>query len=222
MTEIQNRELLRQNQEMVETQVRRRGISDSRLLSALCRVPRNLFVPEGLREYAFTDRALSIEEEQTISQPYIVALMLHAARLQADDKVLDVGTGSGYAAAVASLLVRRVVSIERLPGLARSAQRRLEALGFDNVEVHCGDGTLGYPEEAPYDAILVAASGPTVPEALKKQLALGGRLVLPVGDEDKDQKLLCLLRKSRTEFMTRDLGAVRFVPLVGEQAWPEG
>ena len=183
-------------------------------------VHREEFLPPELGEFAYSDRALPIESGQTISQPYIVALMADEARLKPDDTVLEIGTGSGYAAAVFAKIAARVFTIERHEGLADVARERLDRLGFHNVEVRCGDGTLGWAEHAPFDAIIVAAGGPEVPRALLDQLAIGGRLVIPVG-ESHAQSLVRVTRRSETDFHQEDLGGVRFVPLIGEQGWAE-
>ncbi len=166
---------------MVAFQLERRGISDQRLLAAMRAVPREAFIGAGVSADAYTDGPLPIGEGQTISQPYVVALMIEAAAVGADDSVLEVGAGSGYAAAILGRIAARVHAIERRPTLAAAAAERLARLGFDNVCVQTGDGSVGWPEAAPFDAILVAAAGPQVPEALKSQLAIGGRLVMPVG-----------------------------------------
>lgn len=196
-----------------------RGVGDARVLLAMGHVPREEFVPPGLREFAYRDAPLPIGEEQTISQPLIVALMAEAASIQSDDRILEVGTGSGYAAAVFSELAAEVYTVERHKTLARSAAERLHALGYENVHVLHGDGTLGWPEHGPYDAILVAAGGPDVPEALLGQLAPGGRIVIPVGTTPRDQRLIRVFRTPEG-LVREDLGAVRFVPLVGRQGWP--
>ncbi|MFL4979457.1 MAG: protein-L-isoaspartate(D-aspartate) O-methyltransferase [Xanthobacteraceae bacterium] len=206
---------------MVERQIAGRGIADPRVLSAMRRVPREGFVTPGLEEFAYEDSPLPIDEAQTISQPYIVALMIEAAEVKRGDRVLDVGTGSGYAAAVLSEIAGEVYTIERHRELAEAAKRRLAKLGYRNIKVRHGDGTLGWPEAAPFDAILVAAGGPDVPPALKEQLAIGGRLVIPVGEDRHDQTLLKITRTSETAFEVEDLGTVRFVPLIGEQGWAE-
>ncbi len=185
------------------------------------RVPREAFVEPGFEEFAYEDGPLPIGEGQTISQPYIVALMIEAAEVKPGDSVLEVGAGSGYAAAVMSQIADRVYAIERHPSLGKSAQQRFKKLGYDNIELRVGDGTRGWPEAAPFDAILVAAGGPEVPPALKEQLAIGGRLVIPVGEEERHQTLIKLTRKSETEFEEENLGAVAFVPLIGEQGWAE-
>ena len=208
-----------ERERMVEQQLVPRGIEDQRVLDAMRRVPRHVFVPDQLARYAYDDRPLPIDDGQTISQPYIVALMLEAARIGPEDAVLDVGTGSGYAAAVAAQLAHRVVSIERKPGLAIEAAATLEALGY-RVEVVTGDGTLGWPAGAPYDAIVAAATGPSVPAAWVDQLAAGGRIVMPVGRSGGAQHLAVFERRADGSLAETNLGAVAFVPLLGEQAWP--
>jgi protein-L-isoaspartate(D-aspartate) O-methyltransferase len=208
-----------ERERMVEQQLVPRGIEDQRVLDAMRRVPRHVFVPDQLARYAYDDRPLPIDDGQTISQPYIVALMLEAARIGPEDAVLDVGTGSGYAAAVAAQLAHRVVSIERKPGLAIEAAATLEALGY-RVEVLTGDGTLGWPAGAPYDAIVAAATGPSVPAAWVDQLAAGGRIVMPVGRSGGAQHLAVFERRADGSLAETNLGAVAFVPLLGEQAWP--
>lgn len=195
-----------------------RGVRSRPVLEAMKSVPRDAFVSEGLQEFAWEDTALPIGEEQTISQPLIVALMAEAAEIDAGDRVLEVGTGSGYAAAILARLAHRVYTVERHASLAGTARDRLERLGFQNVEVLHGDGTLGWAEHAPYDAIVVAAGGPEVPEPLLEQLAPGGILVIPVGRTERTQRLL-RVRRTADDFREEDLGAVRFVPLVGERGW---
>ena len=206
---------------MVQAQIAGRGVLDQRVLDAMRKVPREAFVEAGLEEFAYEDGPLPIGEGQTISQPYIVALMIEAAEVKPGDRVLEVGAGSGYAAAILSRFTDRVLAIERHPTLAGSAAERLERLGYKNVDVRAGDGTKGWPEEAPFDVILVSAGGPQAPAALKEQLAIGGRLVIPVGAEMGRQKLVKITRRSACEFEEEDLGAVSFVPLVGEQGWSE-
>ena len=201
---------------MVERQIRRRGIADPAVLAALRQVPREAFVPEALQEFAYEDGPLPIGEGQTISQPYIVALMIDAAEIAPGARVLEVGEGSGYAAAVLSRIAGEVFAIERHAPLAEAAQHRLRELGYDNVAVIAGDGSGGLPDKAPFDAILVAAGGDKLPEPLKGQLAIGGRLVIPVGGEGV-QSLLCVTRVGEDEWREHDLGAVRFVPLIGAQ-----
>jgi protein-L-isoaspartate(D-aspartate) O-methyltransferase len=198
---------------MVERQLRARGIRDSRVLAAMGEVPREAFVPEPLRASAYDDGPLPIGEGQTISQPYVVALMIEAAGIAPGDRVLEVGGGSGYAAAVVSLVAGEVWAVERHSRLAEAARGRLCHLGFGNVTVVAGDGCLGLPAIAPFDAILVAAASASVPEALRRQLAIGGRLVAPVGGVQ--QSLIRLTRTGEDAWSAHDLGAVRFVPLVG-------
>jgi protein-L-isoaspartate(D-aspartate) O-methyltransferase len=209
----------RQRERMVQQQIAARGVRAPRVLQAMRTVPREAFIDDMLRDAAFDDGPLPIGEQQTLSQPYIVALMIEALDLQGDERVLEVGTGSGYASAVLACLARQVFSIERFASLAASAADRLAALGFGQVQVRQGDGTLGWSEQAPFDAILVSASGPRVPPALKAQLAIGGRLVMPVGRDREQQELLRLTRVAESRFSTRRLGGVRFVPLIGEEGW---
>lgn len=206
---------------MVERQVRGRGIDDERVLAAMGRVARDAFVPPPLAEFAYDDAPLPLEAGQTISQPYIVALMAQAAQLQRSDRVLEVGTGSGYAAAVLAELADRVDTVERVPKLAERARTTLERQGYGHVRVHTGDGTLGLPSAAPFDAIIAAAAGPCVPQAWREQLAVGGRIVMPVGDEHGAQRLVKVTRAGHDAFQEEDLGGVAFVPLVGLQGWPD-
>ena len=212
-------ETTRQRETMVREQIAGRGIRDRAVLAAMRRVPRDEFVAADLRDRAYEDTPLPIAEGQTISQPYIVAMMLEAAQLQPGDRVLEVGAGSGYACAVASLMAAHVDAIERHARLCEEASARLARLGFANVDIHCADGSAGWAAGAPYDAILVAASGPRIPEALREQLAVGGRLVMPVGDASYSQSLRKLTRLSANEFRDDDLGGVVFVPLIGAQGW---
>ncbi len=202
---------------MVEEQLARRGITDARVLAAMRHVPRHLFVEEALRERAYGDHPLPIGEEQTISQPYIVALMTQLLELTGQEKVLEVGTGSGYQTAVLAELARRVCSIERLPRLAERARALLEQLGYASVWVRVGSGTLGWPDEAPFDRILVTAGGPSVPPPLFQQLAEGGRLVLPLGDPVN--QTLTTVEKVHGEMKTHEHGECKFVKLVGKYAW---
>lgn len=206
---------------MVERHLAGRGIDDPRVLEAFRTVPREEFVPQDLVSQAYSDRPLPIGDGQTISQPYIVALTVSALELRGHERVLEIGAGSGYAAAVLGALVSQVFTVERLAPLAEQARERLARLGFRNVHVRCGDGTLGWPEHAPYDAIAVAAGGPEVPRALLEQLAPGGRLVMPVGADETSQMLLRVTREPDGSFRTEPLGEVRFVPLIGKQGWPE-
>jgi protein-L-isoaspartate(D-aspartate) O-methyltransferase len=211
---------INQRVKMVELQIAARGIRDPLVLQAMREVPREVFVPENLGEFAYDDAPLPIAEGQTISQPFIVAAMLEAAEVQPGDRVLEVGAGSGYAAAVLSRIAGKVFAIERHKSLAEAAERRLAGLGYDNVTIIAGDGSGGLPDEAPFDAILVAARGPKVPNALKLQLAIGGRLVIPIGDEEI-QTLCRIIRTSDNTWESDDFGPVRFVPLIGEHALPE-
>jgi protein-L-isoaspartate(D-aspartate) O-methyltransferase len=204
---------------MVERQLRRRGISEPDILDAFRAVPREQFVGGEVAHLAYGDHPLPIEAGQTISQPYIVALMIQAAAIRPGDKVLEVGTGSGYAAAVISRIAGQVIGLERKPVLVDVARRRLERLGFGNVEIIEADGTRGWPLEAPYDAILVAASGSHVPDSLIAQLAPGGRLVMPVGEPGWIQKLVRVTKDDGGLLRQSDLGEVRFVPLIGEEGW---
>jgi len=202
---------------MVEEQLVHRGVTDERVLAAMRRIPRHLFVEEPLRDRAHGDHPLPIGEEQTISQPYIVGFMTQLLELRGQEKVLEVGTGSGYQTAVLAELARRVCSIERLPRLAERARGLLEQLGYDNVWVRVGSGTLGWPDEAPFDRILVTAGGPSIPPPLFQQLAEGGRMVVPVGDVAN--QTLTVVEKIRGEMKTRSYGDCKFVKLVGKYAW---
>jgi protein-L-isoaspartate(D-aspartate) O-methyltransferase len=205
---------------MVHRQLQGRDITDARVLKAMGAIPRERFVPEDHADLAYDDGPLPIGEGQTISQPYIVALMLQAAEIRPGDHMLEVGAGSGYAAAVAARLADRVVAIERHAPLAEEARQRLATLGYANVRIVAGDGTCGCAEEAPFDAIVVSAGGPSVPEALKRQLRIGGRLVIPVGEEGA-QTLLRIRRLAEDRYSQDDLGEVVFVPLIGAQGWTE-
>ncbi len=201
--------------------LRRRGIDDAAVLKAMATVPRETFVGLSLAEFAYDDTPLPIGQGQTISQPYMVALMIEAMGLQPGDRVLEIGTGSGYAAAVLSRVADHVYTIERHPALAETARERFAELEYDNIEVLCGDGTLGWPDHAPYDAIVVTAGGPDAPRALIEQLAEGGRLVIPTGTTQTEQRLLRMTRTDGEELEIEELGRVRFVPLVGEQGWSD-
>jgi protein-L-isoaspartate(D-aspartate) O-methyltransferase len=207
---------------MVEQQLLVRGIVDQLVLRAMGAVPREKFVSAGQAALAYRDGPLPIGEGQTISQPYIVARMTAAARLVPTDRVLEIGTGSGYAAAVLAEIVAKVYTVERLPALAERARQRLAELGYVNVDVLCGDGTLGWPEHAPYDGIIATAGGPRAPQALLDQLALGGRLVIPLGPDPYEQRLVRIVRLSREEYRHEPLELVAFVPLIGAQGWPVG
>ena len=201
-------------------ELRREGVRDERVLAAIRAVPRELFVPADHREQAYENTPLPIGAGQTISQPLVVGLMTQALALRGSERVLEVGTGSGYQAAVLSRLAGWIVSVERIPELADRARSALAALGCRNVEVHVSNGSLGWPRGAPYDAIVVAAAAPAVPPPLAEQLGEGGRLVLPVGSRVSQDLVLVRRRGTRTE--TRSLGPVRFVPLLGEAGWPAG
>lgn len=199
--------------------LKQEGIKDEAVLAGMQAVPRHFFVPREMSDYAYDDEALRIEAGQTISQPYIVALMAQALELKSGDRVLEIGTGSGYSAAVLSRLAARVYTIERHKVLADQAGERFARLNYENIEIRLGDGTKGWPEEAPFAAILVTAGGPQVPASLKGQLKVGGRLVMPVGTE-KMQELIRVRRNGEQDYREESLGLVRFVPLIGEEGWP--
>ncbi|NUS99391.1 MAG: protein-L-isoaspartate(D-aspartate) O-methyltransferase [Sphingomonas sp.] len=207
--------------QMVRRQIEARGIFDPIILDAFREVPREEFVAEEYRPWAYDDNPLPIEAGQTISQPYIVALMIEAAGMKAGDKVLEVGAGSGYAAALMSRIARRVFGIERQAELVQIACDRLARLGYDNVTIVEGDGTRGYPSEAPFNAILAAASGSHVPKALVDQLSPGGRLVMPIGDPGWVQELVKVTKRPDGSTEQENLGGVRFVPLIGAEGWSE-
>ena len=204
---------------MVDNQIAARGVRSEKVLAAMRKVPRERFLPEGLAEFAYEDSPLPIEVGQTISQPYIVAFMTEALALQGGENVLEIGAGSGYAAAVLGEIAGEVYTIERIEELAKSAASTLTELGYDNVQVLHSDGTLGWPEQAPYDGIVVTAGGPEVPESLKQQLKIGGCMVIPVGKDQSIQELIRVTRVSENEFQSEDLADVRFVPLVGAEGW---
>lgn len=201
--------------------IRRRGVEDETVLAAMDKVPRERFVPEHLAEVAYEDGPLPIGEGQTISQPYIVALMIEAARIPAHGRVLEIGTGSGYSAAVMAEMGLKVFTIERHEALADAARRRLAATGYGSVEVCADDGTLGWPEAAPFDAIIVTAAGPHVPHRLAGQLRPGARMIIPIGRTAARQNLMRVTRKEDGAFEEENLGAVAFVPLIGSCGWPE-
>lgn len=207
---------------MVEKAIFARGVRSQEVLNAMRNVPRERFLPTRLREFAYEDTPLPIAEGQTISQPYIVALMTEALLLRGGEKVLEIGTGSGYAAAVLSEIAADVYTVERHGALAENAATTLADLGYDNVHVRHGDGTRGWPEHAPYDAIVVTAGGPSIPESLKNQLKIGGRMVIPVGSDRSVQELIRVTRVSEKEYRREDLADVRFVPLLGEEGWVPG
>jgi protein-L-isoaspartate(D-aspartate) O-methyltransferase len=207
----------RERERMVDEHLAGRGVTDPRVLAAMRRVPRHQFVQEALRARAYGDHPLPIGEEQTISQPFIVGLMTSLLELSGREKVLEVGTGSGYQTAVLAELGRRVCSIERLPRLAERARSILESLGYDNVWVRVGNGALGWPDEAPFDRIIVTAGGPSIPPPLVQQLAEGGRMVLPVGASDN--QVLTVVDNVAGEIRQREHGECKFVKLVGKYAW---
>jgi protein-L-isoaspartate(D-aspartate) O-methyltransferase len=212
-----NKQFAEERRLMVERQIRRRGITDERVLQAMDAVPRHEFVNAFWINQAYADEPLPIGHGQTISQPYIVAAMVASLSLAGTENVLEVGTGCGYQAAVISLLAREVHSVEILPELAQSSAERLRRLGYANVHVHCGDGTTGWPESSPYDAILISAAAPAIPEPLLQQLSEGGRLVAPVGGEDKQE--LQLVTQHEGKFSVEPGGPCRFVPLMGKHGW---
>lgn len=207
---------------MVRRQIVSRGIDDPKILRAFLAIPREQFVSAGYADQSYEDHPLPIGCGQTISQPYIVALMIREAQIKPGDAVLEIGAGSGYAAAVMSRIAGRVTAIERFPELVSLARERIASLDLDNVSIKEGDGSRGCPSEAPFDAILAAASGSHVPACLLDQLAPGGRLVMPVGEPGDVQKLVKVLRRHDGSLEREDLGAVRFVPLVGEEGWKDG
>jgi protein-L-isoaspartate(D-aspartate) O-methyltransferase len=208
-----------ERREMVEVQIQKRGVSSLRVLEAMSAVPRHEFVPAEFRSHAYADKPLPIGEGQTISQPYMVAAMTEALDLKGSERVLEIGTGSGYQAAVLSLLVSQVITVENHSLLALAAQERLKRLGHENVHVHNGDGSAGFPDAAPYDAILVGAGAPEIPLALARQLREGGRLVIPIGRQ-KTQELM-LSQKENGELNSRVLFSCQFVPLVGRYGWSQ-
>ncbi len=210
----------KQRLKMVDTQIRARGIRDQRVIQAMEKIPRHLFIDEGLIDQAYNDSPLPIDRQQTISQPYMVALMSEAMELTGDERVLEIGTGSGYQTAILAELAERVFSIERVAALAARARKVLDALSYYNVAIRVGDGTYGWREEAPFAAIMVTAGAPRVPRLLIEQLAVGGRLVIPVGSR-YSQALLKLTRLSEDpdDLKREELGGCRFVDLIGEHGW---
>lgn len=203
--------------QMVEFQIARRGVTDPRVLAVMRKVPRHLFLPPDARKFAYSDNPIRIGNGQTISQPYIVAFMTELLNVQPEDKVLDVGTGSGYQAAILGELAREVHTIERFPALANEAEKILSDLGYTNIHIHIGDGTKGYPPGAPYDRILVGAAAPEVPNPLKSELTDGGRLVIPVGTRSSQH--LEIWDRVGDEFRITNSIPVVFVPLVGKEGW---
>jgi protein-L-isoaspartate(D-aspartate) O-methyltransferase len=204
-------------QKMLESQIRARNVRDPRVLEAIRKVPRHLFVEEALRDRAYLDKALPIGEKQTISQPYMVAAMTEALELHGPERVLEIGTGSGYQTAVLAELCESVFSVERIPSFVPVARQRLEKLGRYNVLIKVGDGTIGWSEHAPYDAILVTAAAPGLPRPLLEQLKIGGRLVVPIGPEDS--QALMRIRRDEDGFHEEALGECRFVKLIGRHGW---
>ena len=204
---------------MVDRQIARRGLDDPALLAAFRAVPREEFISPSYADYAYQDSPLPIESGQTISQPYIVALTIYAARIGPDDKVLEIGAGSGYAAAVIGQIADKVIAIERHHELVWIADERMKRLGYDNVRIVEGDGTLGCPEEAPFDAIVAAASGSHVPKTLLDQLKPGGRIVMPIGVPGSVQSLVKVTKREDGSLEREDLGGVRFVPLIGQEGF---
>lgn len=203
---------------MVEQQIVARGITDQRVIEVMKTVPRHLFVEPGLQSHAYSDSSLPIGEKQTISQPFMVAAMSAALELQGHERVLEIGTGSGYQTAILAQLAKRVYSIERISTLASRARKVLDQLRLCNINIKIGDGTLGWKDQAPFDAILVAAGSPDVPAEYLAQLCIGGRLVMPVGDRDQ-QILIRVVRKAENSYERHQLMGCRFVPLIGEQGW---
>lgn len=212
-------DLTSQRLRMVRDQIAARGVRNPAVLEAMRHVPREAFLPDKFVEFAYQDTPLPIEAGQTISQPYIVALMIESVGPHAGDRALEIGTGSGYAAAVLSEVVNEVYTVERQEQLAKLARTRLSGLGYTRIEVLHGDGTLGWPEHAPYDVIVVTAGGPQVPKPLLEQLAIGGRLIIPVGDTSRVQRLVRVTRTAKDHFDDEDLGEVQFVPLIGAEGW---
>jgi len=204
---------------MVTNQIEARGVTDELVLDAMRRVPRELFLPGDLRDAAYDDSPLPIAGGQTISQPFIVGYMIDALNLQGGETVLEIGTGSGYAAAVLAQIVKEVFTVERIGELARDAEETLRSLHCHNVHVRHGDGTLGWPEQAPFDAVIVAAGGPRVPETLKSQLKVGGRMVIPIGPLASTQELVRVTRISERDYESETISDVRFVPLIGVEGW---
>jgi protein-L-isoaspartate(D-aspartate) O-methyltransferase len=211
-----------QRRQMVERQIVARGIRDPVVVQAMRSVPREVYVDAEMQAFAYEDTALPIAAGQTISQPYLVALMIAALQPHPEDRVLEIGTGSGYAVAVLSRVVREVYTVERHAELVELARHRLDILGYDNVHLLHGDGTLGWPEHAPYDGIVVTAGGPKIPTALQEQLVLHGCLVMPVGAARSQQHLVRVTRDGDTFYRQETLGGVHFVPLVGAQGWSQG
>ncbi len=219
MSAPQNWRKLRE--EMVSHQLASRGIIDKAIIHAFLSVPRHLFVPAKRQNQAYDDSPLPLPDGQTISQPFIVAYMIQAGQIKSNHRVLEIGAGSGYAAAIVSMVARTVYAVERHQSLAAYAQKRFDRLGYDNIHIRHADGSLGWAEHAPYDAILVSAASPIIPSALKEQLAINGRLIIPIGVASGDQTLTRITKISCQRFETRNLTSVRFVPLIGAEGWSE-
>ncbi len=206
-------------QRMVAEQIEERGLNNEAILHAMRTVPREAFILPKYEPYAYDDCPLPILAGQTISQPYVVAFMIDKLKLGPTDKVLEIGTGSGYAAAILSRIAARVYTVERIAELVEFARDNLNRCGYTNVFIHHGDGTIGWPKHAPYDGIIVAAGGPKIPTTLRNQLTIGGRLIIPVGKEPRAQQLIRITRTGPRSFHKETLSHVRFVPLIGEQGW---
>jgi protein-L-isoaspartate(D-aspartate) O-methyltransferase len=217
----EKQDFARQRGQMIINQIKERGIHNPAILAALDAVPRAAFISEVYWPYAYEDIPLPLPAGQTISQPYVTALMINALKLKPTDRVLEIGTGSGYGAAVLSHIAAEVFTIERIATLVAYAQDNLERLGYHNIHIRHGDGTLGWPDRAPFDAILITAGGPIVPPSLRQQLAIGGRLVMPVGGHPHRQHLVRITRRADNSYTRHDLGRVAFVPLIGSEAWQE-
>lgn len=213
-------EFTSKRQRMIETQLLPRGIKDPRVIAAMNKVPRHLFLDEALWREAYEDHPVPIGEKQTISQPFIVAIMTEALKLSGTEKILEIGTGSGYQAAVLAELAEQVYSIERLPSIAKRARRILDELKYANIVITIGDGTLGWKEHSPYDGIIVTAASPYPPKTLLEQLKVGGRLIIPIGDEFT-QDLTLYIKDSNEDYSKESYGGCRFVKLIGEQGWRE-
>ena len=212
-------DFLRQRRLMTEFQIKKRGITDEKLLNVFLKVPRHLFVPSPLVEHAYSDFALPIDAEQTISQPYIVALMLDALQIKKDYKILEIGTGSGYQTAILAELANQIFTMDRIPLLVQKAHKRLNFLGYKNINYRIDDGTLGWSEYAPYDAIVVSAAAPSIPLPLFNQLANRGRMIIPIGVRELQR--LKLIKKVNNQMEILELANCKFVPLVGKQGWEE-